>query len=353
MSADDRPGLARRLGRLRAATAAAGVAALGSLAGCSGSPGSDPGTGTPTAGTEPATAADTPEPTARAPTTAPPATEPPTPAVTLSTAECADEVEALEAERSEIQAEIDRLEATLPMRRRKRTNLEGVVSLFEPPAEAVIATAKEVGTAAREAVVFLQAGGGIATAWYVDEHHLVTNAHNVYDFATGETRESTVWTLGGEELPASVVGVNESLQPDVAVLRTETAGPASLPPGATPPGDSREPLVQVGHPGGIGNWMLTLGNLRSIGQYGRESGDPYVELETDVPGRQGVSGSPVLNFDGEVVGLTYAGSPVQAKQADERPIVADPVVYDRPIASLSYGFHVGIDDVMEYYGEWT
>ncbi|MDZ7700581.1 MAG: serine protease [Halobacteriales archaeon] len=273
--------------------------------------------------------------------------------MTLSTAECEDELETLEAERETVRAEIDRLEAALPMRRRKRSNLEGIASLFDPPAEDVVATAKAVGTAAREAVVFLQAGQGIATAWYIDDHHLVTNAHNVFDFVSGETRESTVWTLGGEEHAASVVGINESLRPDVAVLRTEAAAPAALPPGTTPPGDSREPLVQVGHPGGIGNWMITLGNLRSIGQYGRESDEPYFELETDVPGRQGVSGSPLLNFDGEVVGLTYAGSPVQSKQADEQPIVADPLVYDRPIASLSYGFHVAIDDVMGYYEEWT
>lgn len=350
---DDVPGTepspARRLGRLRAA---AGALGLGALAGCSSGPGEDDAAPEPTpsatASAEPATPAST--PAAVTPTAEP---TPTPPLVTLSTAECADEVESLEAERETVQAEIDRLEAALPMLRRKRSNLEGIVSLFEPPDDDVVATAETVGTAAREAVVFLQAGGGIATAWYVDDHHLVTNAHNVYDFATGETRESTVWTLGGEEHPASVVGFNESLRPDVALLRTEAAGPASLTPGATPPGDSREPLVQVGHPGGIGNWMITLGNLRSIGQYGQGSGDPYVELETDVPGRQGVSGSPVLNFDGEVVGLTYAGSPVQAKQADEPPIVADPIVYDRPIASLSYGFHVGIDDVMRYYEEWT
>lgn len=339
-------GLARRLGRFRGLAGALGLGTAASLAGCSSRPDAGPGT----------TAAPDTTPRASGPTASEPAATDPgqtTPAMTLSTGECRDRAAELGADLEAVRAELERLDAELPTLRRRRDNLEQIATLFEPPPADVVSAAEAVGTAAREAVVFLELGGGSATGWYVDEHHVVTNAHNVFDHHSGSTNDATVWTLGGDHSEATTVDFVPSLAPDVAVLRTDDPAPATLPPGSNPDRDSTEPLVQVGHPGGIGNWMVTLGALRGYVEYQTADGSSVSELQSSVPGRQGVSGSPVLNLEGEVVGLTYAGSPIQDKQPGEPPIVAEPVVYDRPIASLSWGNHVPIDTVMTYYEEWT
>lgn len=350
---------ARGSGRFRELAAVAGLGLIGSVAGCSTEPGSaddgasapaepDPAPGDDAGSSESSSPSGVDSPTQTG--SGSPASQP---TATRSAETCRQRAAEVESELAAVAEAMERVEAAFPMLRARRKDLEAVAELFEPPDPAVERQALAVGTAAREAVVFLDLGGGSATGWYIDGHHIVTNAHNVDGFPAGGPEAATAWTLGGDSYRAETVGAVTSLDPDVAVLRTDERAPATLPTGTAPDGGSGEPLVQVGHPGAVGNWVISFGNLRGRSEMLLASGETLSILESSVPGRQGVSGSPVLNLDGEVVGLTYGGFDVQTRRVETRPFAAEPIVYDRPIAALSYANHVPIDVVETYYEEWT
>lgn len=322
--------------RLRELAAVAGLGVIGSLAGCAAEPGQ----------TDDGSAVGSPTRTgSQEPTSAPTAT--------LTAETCLQRAAELEPELASVGEAIEQLGDDLQTLDRRHRNLEEVTSLFEPPDAEVERQALAVGSAAREAVVFLDLGGGTATGWYIDDHHIITNAHNVAGLPVGDAGAATAWTLGGDGHPAEPVASVASLDPDVAVMRTDERAPATLPTGSAPDDGSTETLVQVGNPGGVGNWVITFGHLRGTHEVPIPGSEPYTVLESTVPGRQGVSGSPVLNLDGDVVGLTYSGSDVQTRPPESPPMVAEPTVYDQPIAALSYANHLPIDTVMTYYEEWT
>ena len=331
-------------GRLRKLAAAAGVGVIGSLAGCSSEP--DPATDDGPDAADPPT-----QPTVGTSSTAGDGS--PRGTATLSAEACRQRAAELESELASMGETIEQLDDELQTLDRRRQSLREVAGLFEPPNPEVEKQALAVGTAAREAVVFLELGGGSATGWYIDDHHIVTNAHNVAGLPGGGSGAATVWTLAGDSYPAETVDFVSTLNPDVAIMRTDERAPATLHPGTPPDGNSGETLVQVGNPGAVGNWVISFGHLQGAEEISMPGGEAFTVLESTVPGRQGVSGSPVLNLDGGVVGLTYGGSDVQMRQPETRPVVAGPTLYDRPIASLSYASHVPIDTVTAYYEEWT
>ena len=55
------------------------------------------------------------------------------------------------------------------------------------------------------------------------------------------------------------------------------------------------PVMAVGHPGTVGNWVVTVGEVVSV--------DPDVWILADVSVAQGNSGGPAVNQDGEVIGV--------------------------------------------------
>ena len=267
-------------------------------------------------------------------------------------------VEECEAELADVNAEIEavrdqiRAADTDTVVETSTTDpLEARYERWQSAPDDVVNRAETVGIDARAAVVYLDLdGSGLATGWYVDDHHVLTNAHNV--FHAGKRTESiTAWTLDGEERATSVLGYVESNTPDVALLRTEESAPATLPIGeATYEPD--EYLVQVGHPGGIGNWLTSLGQFSDKLVFQTSDGDTVEDVVTTVPGRSGVSGSPLLNFDGDVVAMTHGGQDISSREPDTAPAVAPNVVYDRPMAPRQNSLHVPIDVVVETYQQW-
>src|SRR4029077_4262876 len=100
--------------------------------------------------------------------------------------------------------------------------------------------------------------------------------------------------------PARVVGVTREI--DLALLKIET--PAKLP--ALPLASYRnlhqgEVVLAFGSPEGLRN-TVTLGVVSSVARQ-TDPDSPMVYIQTDAPINPGNSGGPLVNVDGEVVGI--------------------------------------------------
>lgn len=158
----------------------------------------------------------------------------------------------------------------------------------------VFERAESTAKAARAAVVTLsgERGGG-GTGWVIDADRgrIVTNSHVV-----AESASLSVETFGGETGDAARVGYYEDLIPDVALVETDPDGLEELPLGDESDLERGDPLLTVGHPGSVGEWIMSIGR--------HESYEPGIDwLLSTVPTSQGNSGGPLLTVDGDVVGV--------------------------------------------------
>jgi putative serine protease PepD len=133
---------------------------------------------------------------------------------------------------------------------------------------------------------------------------ILTNNHVV-----AGSRELTVTMQDGSELPATVVGTSPSY--DIAVIRVQGASgltPATL-------GDSNslqvgQPVVAIGSPRGL-TGTVTTGIVSAFDRTVTVQGEDgqavvYNGLQTDAPINQGNSGGPLVNLDGQLVGINSA-----------------------------------------------
>ena len=232
-------------------------------------------------------------------------------------------------------ATAERLEAELEQRRQERRERLSTM------ATETKRTARDVGLRARSGVYVLNSGPGmLGTAWAVDESHLLTVAHTV-DHA-GQDVEC--WTLDGTKFDATVVDLVDDRQPDVGLLEADrTLSP--LPTGTTDSLEPNDPLVQVGHPGNFGYWVLAAG--------------PFLRHErthafaSRVPILIGNSGSPVLTREGTVVGISTSAT-ISPEQADAwgRPFRNDTVQYE-PVRPEITTYHVPIESALDQLEAWT
>ena len=134
----------------------------------------------------------------------------------------------------------------------------------------------------------------------------MTNNHVVED-----VDDIKVAFLDGTERKAEIIGRDPKT--DIALIRVKADKPlASLPLGDSDkirPGDW---VVAIGNPYGLGH-TVTAGIVsakgRNIGQ------GPYDDfIQTDAAINPGNSGGPLINMDGEVVGINTAINP--ARQYD-------------------------------------
>ncbi|MFW6183028.1 MAG: S1C family serine protease [Chloroflexota bacterium] len=143
---------------------------------------------------------------------------------------------------------------------------------------------------------------------YGDDGYIITNNHVV---AGGRTYE--IVFSGGERREAELVGADEDS--DLAVLQVDDL-PDSAQPLQLADGDGLQVghfVVAIGSPYGeegsmsmgiisaLGRSMASQRNLGTGGAYSL----PGV-IQTDAPINPGNSGGPLLNLDGEVVGVTFA-----------------------------------------------
>ncbi len=138
-------------------------------------------------------------------------------------------------------------------------------------------------------------GSGVIVS---DKGYIVTNAHVV----EGEQGITVAFNNGKKVVAAKVVGVDKT--GDIAVLKIEDAVPAVAKFGDSSKLQVGETVITIG---------AALGDFRNSVTKGVVSGlnrtldnTPSVYIQTDAPINHGNSGGPLLNLQGEIIGINTA-----------------------------------------------
>jgi serine protease Do len=140
-------------------------------------------------------------------------------------------------------------------------------------------------------------GSGIV---FDNKGHILTNNHVV-----GGAKDITVKTTDGREFSAKIIGTDPLT--DVAVIRVESPDLT-----AAQFGDSNAVAVgdlsmAVGNPFGL-DYSVTLGIISALGRNRLQLGGIYYQdfIQTDAAINPGNSGGPLINMEGQVIGLNTA-----------------------------------------------
>jgi S1-C subfamily serine protease len=132
--------------------------------------------------------------------------------------------------------------------------------------------------------------------------HILTNYHVV-----GDAQKLEVTLADGSKWPAKLVGSDPDN--DLAVIRTEAPKEKLK---VIPMGDSKslrigQKVLAIGNPFGLER-TLTTGIISSLGRSIRSEEGTLMEdiIQTDAAINPGNSGGPLLNSDGEIVGINSA-----------------------------------------------
>ena len=142
---------------------------------------------------------------------------------------------------------------------------------------------------------------GLGTGMIIDNQgHILTNYHVV-----GGAEKIEVLVTDGRKYPAKVVGTD--LKTDLAVIQISAAG--SLPYvtfGDSDKLDVGDWVVAIGHPRGL-DQTVTQGIISAKHRQGIMDPTSYQDyLQTDAAINPGNSGGPLLNLQGQVVGVNAA-----------------------------------------------
>ncbi|MDQ4077199.1 MAG: trypsin-like peptidase domain-containing protein [Chloroflexota bacterium] len=174
--------------------------------------------------------------------------------------------------------------------------------------------------------VIPQEGTGSGFIWD-EQGHIVTNYHVIEG-----SQELEVTLADGRLFPATVVGVDPAN--DLAIIHldtSETAGNIVLPP-PLPLGDSLgatvgQRVVAIGNPFGYER-TLTTGVVSALGRVIQSEGEAFIGevIQHDAAINPGNSGGPLLDLDGQVIGInTQIVSPSGASAGIGFAIPADTV----------------------------
>jgi len=133
---------------------------------------------------------------------------------------------------------------------------------------------------------------------FSDKSYILTNSHVV------EHAEKIIVTLQDRrEFKAKIVGTDP--QSDVAVLEISKAKLPVLNLGDSSKLDVGEWVVAIGNPFGL-NHTLTVGVVSAVGRNSLGINDYEDFIQTDAAINPGNSGGPLVNLDGDVVGINTA-----------------------------------------------
>jgi serine protease Do len=183
-----------------------------------------------------------------------------------------------------------------------------VVALVEKVAPAVVNISAE--STVREADPFFGRFGlgaerqaqSLGSGFIVDRNGIVvTNAHVI----EGASR-ITVTLLDGREIEADLLGSDRDA--DIAVLKVKASGLPAVPLGHSSDLMIGETVVAIGNPFGLSN-TVTTGVLSAVGRtIPSERGERLFTdfLQTDASINPGNSGGPLVNIQGDVIGINSA-----------------------------------------------
>ncbi|OZI74137.1 DegQ family serine endoprotease [Bordetella genomosp. 12] len=134
---------------------------------------------------------------------------------------------------------------------------------------------------------------GVGSGFFIsDDGYIMTNNHVISDAA-----DIIVTLTDGREFKAKVIGSDE--RTDVALIKIDAKGMTALPVGDTKKLKKGQWVLAIGSPFGLDS-TVTSGIVSAIG---RDTGEYLPFIQTDVAVNPGNSGGPLLNMQGEVVGI--------------------------------------------------
>jgi serine protease Do len=152
-----------------------------------------------------------------------------------------------------------------------------------------------------------QRGGGSGVILDPDGY-IVTNAHVVSSSRRiqvllpdkdAQTKYRSILKPPGKIIEATLVGLDR--ETDLAVLKVPVSGLPALKLGDSESLRQGEMVLAAGSPYGLQN-SVTIGVVSSVARQIRPD-DPMIYIQTDASINPGNSGGPLLNADGEVVGI--------------------------------------------------
>jgi serine protease Do len=140
---------------------------------------------------------------------------------------------------------------------------------------------------------------GIGSGFVYDDHgHILTNTHVVAD-----SDKISVTFYDGTELPAKVVGADKDS--DVAVIKIDSSNFPALPRGDSSKLHVGEMVMAFGSPFQLSQ-TVTQGIISALerNNVGINAYESFIQ--TDAPINRGNSGGPLVNMNGEVIGINSA-----------------------------------------------
>jgi serine protease Do len=140
------------------------------------------------------------------------------------------------------------------------------------------------------------------TGYIITNAHVVTGAQRVQVVVPEGVSDGPLQTILSARtniVPARVVGLARDI--DVALLKVDNVKFAALPLAQYRNIHQGEVVLAFGSPEGLRN-TVTLGVVSSVARQ-IDPDSPMVYIQTDAPINPGNSGGPLVNVDGEVVGI--------------------------------------------------
>lgn len=182
------------------------------------------------------------------------------------------------------------------------TGTVSVTTAIQPVARLPELSLEELVRRTKPAVVYLETGSHLGSGFFVTETGVIaTNAH----VARGNSNLLTVLP-NGAKLQATVVYIDPVL--DLALVKVAAPSPNFAFP-CLPLADSSqvhqgEPVLVIGNPSEAMLFSATKGIVSAVGKI--PDLGPGTWIQTDAPINPGNSGGPMINTQGEVIGINSA-----------------------------------------------